>query len=71
VVPFRDIICAGRPASADYEPNSQDLTKLEGDVIIEHILKLFDQVFAPRLAAVADMAHSLRTERNMGHIGSN
>lgn len=40
-------------------------------MIIEHILKLFDQVFAPRLAAVADMAHSLRTERNMGHIGSN
>jgi hypothetical protein len=43
------------------------LTKFEEDVIVEHILKLFDRGFAPRLAAVADMANSLRTERNMGY----
>jgi hypothetical protein len=40
-------------------------------VIVKHILELVARGFPPRLTAVADMANSLRAERNMGHIGSN
>jgi hypothetical protein len=40
-------------------------------VIVEHILKLVTRGFPLRLAAVADMANSLRAERNLGYIGLN
>jgi hypothetical protein len=40
-------------------------------VIIKHILELVTRGFPPRLAAVADMANSLRAKRNLGHIGLN
>jgi hypothetical protein len=40
-------------------------------VIIEHILELVTRGFPLRLAAVADMANSLRAKRNLGHIGLN
>jgi hypothetical protein len=32
---------------------------------VEHILKLVARGFPPRLAAVADMANSLRAKRNI------
>jgi hypothetical protein len=48
-----------------------NLTKLEEDVVVEHILELVARGFPPKLAAVADMADSLRAERNLGHIGVN
>jgi hypothetical protein len=61
---------AGRPSRADCEPNSMNLTRTEEDVLAEHILDLVTRGFPPRLAAVADMANSLRAERNLGQVGS-
>ena len=40
-------------------------------MIVQHILELVARGFPPRLAAVADMANSLRAERNLGHVGIN
>jgi hypothetical protein len=48
-----------------------NLTEIEEDVVITHILELVARGFPPRLADVADMANSLRAERNMGQVGSN
>jgi hypothetical protein len=48
-----------------------NLTKLEEDVVAEHIIDLIERGFPPRLAEVADIANSLRAERNMGYVGSN
>jgi hypothetical protein len=60
---------AGRPSRASCTPNSMSLSKLKEEVVIKHILKLVKRGFPPKLAAVADMANSLRAERNLGHIG--
>jgi uncharacterized protein YoaH (UPF0181 family) len=51
--------------------NSQNLTNTEEQVIVKHILKLVARGFPPRLAAIADMANSLRAERNLGYVGLN
>jgi hypothetical protein len=40
-------------------------------VIVEHILELVARGFPLRLAAVADMANSLRAKRNLGYVGLN
>ena len=48
-----------------------NLTKLEEGVVVEHILELVTRGFPPRLAVVADMANSLRAERNLGPVGVN
>jgi hypothetical protein len=48
-----------------------NLTKLEEDVVAKHIIDLIDRGFPPRLAEVADMANSLRAERNLGQVGLN
>jgi hypothetical protein len=40
-------------------------------VIVEHILELVAQGFPLRLAAIADMANSLRAERNLGYVSLN
>jgi hypothetical protein len=48
-----------------------NLTKLEEDVVAEHIIDLVERRFPPRLAEVADIANSLRAERNMGYVSSN
>jgi hypothetical protein len=52
-------------------PNSSNLTKLEEDVVAKHIIDLVERGFPPRLAEVADMANSLRAERNIGYISLN
>jgi hypothetical protein len=62
---------ARRPPQADHSLKLKNLTKLEEGVVVEHILKLVTRGFLPRLAAVADMANSLRTERNLGQVGLN
>jgi hypothetical protein len=62
---------AGRPSRADCTPNSRNLTLTEEGVIVQHILDLDRRGFPPRLAAVADMANSLRAERNLGPVGVN
>ena len=48
-----------------------NLTKLEEEVVVEHILELDSRGFPPRLADVANMANSLRAERNLGQVGQN
>jgi hypothetical protein len=40
-------------------------------VIVKHILELVARGFPPRLAAVADIANSLRAERNLGQVSIN
>ena len=62
---------AGRPSRADSIAKSRSLTNNEERVIVEHILELVARGFPPRLAAVADMANSLRAERGLGHVGLN
>jgi hypothetical protein len=52
-------------------PNLSNLTKLKEDVVAKHIINLVERGFPPRLAEVADIANSLRAERNIGHISSN
>jgi hypothetical protein len=52
-------------------PNSSNLTKLKEDVVTEHIIDLIERGFPPRLAEVADIANSLRAERNIGYVSSN
>jgi hypothetical protein len=51
--------------------NSRNLTNTKEQVIIKHILELVARGFPPRLAAVADIANSLRAERGLGYIGLN
>ena len=48
-----------------------NLTKLEEDVVVKHILDLDSRGFPPRLADVANMANSLRAERNLVQVGQN
>jgi hypothetical protein len=52
-------------------PNLSNLTKLEEDVVTKHIINLIKRRFPPRLAEVADIANSLRAERNIGYISLN
>jgi hypothetical protein len=40
-------------------------------VIVEYILKLVTRRFPLRLVIVADMANSLRAERNLGYVSIN
>jgi hypothetical protein len=62
---------AGRLSQGDCWPKSMNLTKTEEEVVVEHILELITRGFPPRLAAVADIANSLRAERNLGQVGLN
>jgi hypothetical protein len=43
-----------------------NLTKTKEGVVIKYILKLITRGFPSRLAAVANIANSLRAERNLG-----
>jgi hypothetical protein len=52
-------------------PNLSNLTKLEEDVVAEHIIDLVKRGFPLRLAEVADIANSLRAERNIGYVSLN
>jgi hypothetical protein len=48
-----------------------NLTKLKEDVVAEHIINLIKRGFSPRLIEVANIANSLRAERNIGYISLN
>ena len=61
----------GQPSQADRVPKTMNITKLEEEVVVEYILDLDLRGFPPRLADVADMANSLRAERNLGQVGQN
>ena len=60
---------AGIPARRDCQPNSKKLTKLEEEVIVDHILDLDRRGFAPTYAAVRDMADKLLAARGAGQVG--
>jgi hypothetical protein len=62
---------ARQPSRNNIMPNSSNLTKLKEDVVAEHIINLVERGFPPRLAEVADIANSLRAERNIGHVSLN
>jgi hypothetical protein len=62
---------AGTPFQRDCTPKSMKLLKLEEEVIVQHILDLDARGFPARLAAVADMANSLRAKRHMDPVGVN
>ena len=53
----------------DCEANLKKLTKLEEEVIKQHILNLDSRGFAPTLSAVRDMANKLCTERGASQVG--
>ena len=61
---------AGRPSRVDTMANSRNLTHDEEQVIVTHILELVTRGESPRLAAVTDMANSLRKERGLAPVGS-
>jgi hypothetical protein len=52
-------------------PNSRNLTTAEEKIIVTYILELVTRGESPRLAAVADMANSLRKERGLAPVGIN
>ena len=57
---------AGKLAQSDYQPNSKKLTQLEEKVIVDYILDLYLREFAPRYAAIRDMADQLLAARGVG-----
>ena len=59
---------AGRPLRRDCEPNRKKLTKLEEEVIVEHILDLDSRGFSPTLGAVRDMADKLLAQRSVNQV---
>jgi hypothetical protein len=48
-----------------------NLTKLKEDVVAEHIINLVERRFPSRLVEVANIANSLRAERNIGYVSLN
>jgi hypothetical protein len=52
-------------------PNLSNLTKLEEDVVAKHIINFIKRGFPPRLTEVANIANSLRAERNIDYINLN
>jgi hypothetical protein len=62
---------AGRTLQPDCWPKSRNIDKLEEEGVAKHIPELVTHGFSPRLAAVADMANSLRAERSLGLVGVN
>ena len=59
----------GKPARRDCQPNLKKLTKLEEQVIIDHVLHLDLRGFSPTYAAVRDMADRLLAARGAGQVG--
>ena len=62
---------AGASPRRDRAPNLIKLTSTEELVIVQHILKLDERGYPPRLTDVEDMANSLLAERNQPPVGKN
>jgi hypothetical protein len=62
---------AGIPLRSDCTPNSMNLLKTEEDIIVQHTLDLDARGFAPRYAAIKDIADSLLAERHRDPVGQN
>jgi hypothetical protein len=52
-------------------PNLSNLTKLKENVVTKHIINFIKCRFLSRLIEVANIANSLRVERNIGYISLN
>ena len=61
--------CDGISSRQDLEANSKLLTKLEEEVIIEHIFDLDSRGFSPTYSMVRDMANRLLIERGVDSVG--
>ena len=59
---------AGRPARRDCQPNSKKLTKLEEEVIVNHILDLDLRRFSPTYAAARNIADRLLAARGASQV---
>ena len=62
---------AGASPRRDCAPNSTKLTSTEELVIVQHILKLDERGYLPRLTDIEDIANSLLAERNQLHVSKN
>jgi hypothetical protein len=62
---------AGIPLRSDCTPNSMNLLKTEEDIIVQHTLDLDARGFAPRYAAIKDIADSLLAERHRDPVSQN
>ena len=62
---------AGTRSRRTCTPNLIKLLKTEEEVIVAHILNLDERGWAPRLAAVKDMADCLLAERHRDPVGQN
>jgi hypothetical protein len=62
---------AGTLSRRDSKVNSIKLTSTEQRVIVQHVLKLDERGYPPRLTDVEDMANSLLAERNQPPVGKN
>jgi uncharacterized protein YoaH (UPF0181 family) len=62
---------ARQPLRVDTIANLWNLTTTKEQVIVKYILKLVARGFPLRLAAVANIANSLRAKRNLGYISLN
>jgi hypothetical protein len=51
--------------------NLSNLTKLKENVVTKYIINLIKRKFSSRLTEVANIANSLRAERNIGYISLN
>ena len=60
---------AGTLSRRDSKVNSIKLTSTEERVIVQHVLKLYERGYPPRLTDVEDMANSLLAERNQPPVG--
>jgi helix-turn-helix, Psq domain len=47
----------GRPPRREYRLKKHNLTKLEEEILVRHILDMDERGFVPRLAGVEDMAN--------------
>jgi hypothetical protein len=51
--------------------NLSNLTKLKEDVVTKYIINFIKRRFLSRLVEIANIANSLRVERNIGYISLN
>ena len=63
--------CAGKMYRRDRAPNSRRLLDTEEEVFVKHVLDLDARGFPAQLAAVEDMANSLRDARHLQPVGIN
>ena len=59
----------GAPPRSEYRSKNHNLTELEEEVLVRHILDIDERGFAPRLAGVEDMANYILESRGARRVG--